>query len=94
VKVRLVGSGTFEDPYDVKLPSWILDYKRDPDGNVILDEEGFPMPDIDYDKRVAWVLVPGDEVDVEGRLDEKRIRKKYGGRWSTFSRGEVEAPEE
>jgi len=94
VRVRLLGTGTFEDPFRVSLPTYVLDVIRDEEGNPIYDEEGYTSPAIDYTKRVAYVLLPDDEVDEEGRLDEKLIRKKYGGRWSTFRREEVEAPKE
>jgi len=94
IKVRLVGTGLEHDPIRANLPTYRVDCKRDAEGQPIRDEEGRTFFDIDLEKRVAWVLVPDDEVGPDGRLDEERIRKKYGGRYSTFKREEVEAPEE
>jgi len=92
VKVRLVGTGTELDPYRVNLPTYMLDVKRDPEGKPILVDE-LPEPAVDYEARTAWVLVPDDEVDPNGRLNEKRIREKYREHWANFRREEVEVLE-
>jgi len=78
VKVKVIGSGTEDDPYRVDLPNWELE---------VVDLK----PQIDYKARIAWVLIPDDEVDEEGRINEKRIREKYPGRWKRFRREDVEA---
>jgi len=93
IKVRLIGSGTELDPFRVPLPSYIIDCKRDMEGNPVLGKEGFPVDSVDYEARTCYVLVPDDEVGPDGRLDEKRIREKYKEGWSKFRREDVEAME-
>jgi len=38
----------------------------------------------DYERRCAWILVPPDEADEEGCIDQKRIRAKYKEGWAKF----------
>jgi len=79
IKCRLIGKGTEEEPYRINLPTY----------QVSLNEEG--IPEIDYKKREANVLVPDDEVDPDTlKLKEKYIREKYGGRWKKFKADEVQ----
>jgi len=79
VKVRLIGTGTRDDPFRVNLPTSIIDCKRDADGNPIWinEAEGIAESSIDWKTMTCYVLVPDDEVDEKGRLNEKRIREKY-----------------
>jgi len=90
VKVKVIGSGTLDDPYRVNLPTYIIDVQRDADGNPILTEDGTPKIQDLTRISACWVLIPDDEVDELGRIDEKRIREKYGGKWADFRREEVE----
>ena len=47
----------------------------------------------DYELGWAWVLVPDDEVDKDGRsISEKRIRKKYREGWADFKAASVKPP--
>jgi len=79
IKCRLIGEGTEDNPYRVNLPTY----------TVSLDEMKYP--EIDYTEKVAYVLVPDDEVDPDTlKLKEKYIRKKYGGRWKDFKADEVQ----
>jgi len=93
IKVKLVGKGTYHDPIRVNLPTYVMDVERDAEGNPILTEDGSPVAQDLKGKTSCWVLVPDDEVDEEGRLDEKRIREKYKEGWSKFRREDVEAME-
>jgi len=86
VKCKLSGDGSFENPFRVRLPTYQVDYERDEAGKVVLNEEGFPKPAIDYKAKLCWVLMLKDEVDEEGLPNEKVIRRKYGGRWAKFKR--------
>ena len=46
----------------------------------------------DYYNRWAWVLVPDDEVDEKGRINERRIREKYREGWAKFDAESVKPP--
>jgi len=93
IKVKLIGKGTYFNPFRVALPTYVLDVKRDAEGNPLLTEDGFPVGQDLKGKTSCWVLVPDDEVDEEGRLDEERIRTKYKEGWSKFKREDVEVTE-
>jgi len=70
VKVKLIGSGTMDDPFRVNLPTFVL-------------------VDADYLRLEATVLVPEDEVDDKGCLNEVAIRRKYKEGWSRFRAADV-----
>jgi len=93
IKVKVIGKGTYLDPFRVNLPTYVMDIERDAEGNPILTEDGFPIAQDLKGKKSCYVLVPDDEVGPDGRLDEKRIREKYKEGWSKFKREDVEAME-
>ena len=66
IRVKVVGSGTPEDPFRVDLPTYMM----------IPGSEEFDKKD---PKRLVSVTVdiPGDECDVHGRPSPKKIRRKY-----------------
>ena len=68
IVVKVVGSGTENDPYKVNLPSYTIIKELTP-----RDEHGkfHPNPKV-------MISVPDDEWDEKtGRLDKKKIRQKY-----------------
>ena len=81
IKVKMIGSGTDDDPYRVDLPTWQgVDFDTD---------KGKKPPDA-----FAIVEVPDDEVDEKGKINRKRIREKYkGSKWEKHI-DEVDDPEE
>lgn len=93
IKVKLIGSGKEHDPFRVGLPSFIVDKKRDNDGNIIYDKDGNAEDTVDYVNKVCMVLVPSDEVTIvkdKKVLDQERIRIKYAKNWSQFNKEDVE----
>jgi len=94
LRVRVIGSGTPEDPYRVNLPtftmvpsSWqpLIPGKVDKDGVLSTQPDGKPVVLTPAEKAqlTCEVIVPGDEVDDKGQLDKAKIRAKYKGqtRW-------------
>ena len=66
LKVRMIGSGTLDDPYRVNLPAYQgLEFDTD---------KGKKPPN-------AWAIVevPDDEVDEKGKLNRAAIKRKYKG---------------
>jgi len=76
IKVKLSGKGTRDDPWRVNLPTYVM--------AVDYDVEGNPIDTMNTKNKTCDVLVPDDEVDAEGKIDEKRIREKYKEGWSKF----------
>jgi len=72
LKVKVIGSGTQEDPFRVDLPTY----------QMIPGTEEYDAADKKVLKKVE-VLVPADECDESGQLSAKKIRTKYKGqhRW-------------
>ena len=66
LKVRMIGSGTEEDHYRVDLPTWHM---------IECDTDKGKVPPN------AWAIVevPDDEVGPDGKLDKKKIKRKYKG---------------
>jgi len=93
IKVKLIGKGIDEDPYRVNLPTYIMDNLRDAQGNLILTSDGKRQDGCDYINKTVFVLVPDDETkekDGKIKLDEERIREKYGNNWENFKAEDVE----
>jgi len=65
-RVKMVGSGTKEDPYTVDLPTW--------NGIEFDTDKGKKPP-----AAKAIVEVPDDECDEKGNLDKEKIKRKYKG---------------
>lgn len=66
--MKVVGSGTENDPYRVNLPSYVIIEELTP-----RDEHG-----IFHRNPKVRISVPDDEWDEKtGRLDKKKIRQKY-----------------
>lgn len=72
VKVKVIGSGTLDDPFRVDLPTY----------QMIPGSEEFAGVDKKVLKSVE-VLVPADECDEKGRPSPDKIQAKYKGqpRW-------------
>lgn len=72
IKVKVVGSGTPEDPFRVDLPTY----------HMIPGTEEYAGVDKKVLKSVE-VDIPADECDDKGRLSKEKIRAKYKGqpRW-------------
>jgi len=68
IRVKMVGSGTKDDPYRVDLPNYII-VKADTDRGI--------RPPNAY----AVVIVPDDELTPGGRISRAKIKKKYRGFW-------------
>jgi hypothetical protein len=67
-KVKVIGSGTREDPFRVNLPSY----------RVLPGSEVYDM--VDKNKLLTCdVDVPANEVDEKGALSKEKIRAKYKG---------------
>ena len=48
--------------------------------------------EIDHNKKQVFVGIPDDEVDLNGKIDQDKIRSKYKKNWSNFNAATVEAP--
>ena len=72
IRVKVIGSGTREEPFRVDLPTYQM---------IPGSEEHGPGPD--HILKSVEVLVPADECDSKGRLSKSKIRAKYKGqeRW-------------
>ena len=69
LKVKMIGSGTMEDPYRVDLPTW---------QGIEFDTDKGKVPPA----AKAVVDVPDDEVDEAGKIKRDYIKKKYkGSKW-------------
>ena len=69
LKVKMVGSGTDEDPYTIDLPTW--------QGVEFDTDKGVKPP-----AAKAVVLVPEDECDDKGKINREKIKVKYkGSKW-------------
>jgi len=95
VKVKLIGEGKHHDSFRVNLPTYIMDVKRDKDGNPIIinEEEGLAGDSCDYEKKECYVLIPDDEtIEIQGKIkiNQQKIRKKYPKDWSKFKASDVE----
>jgi len=66
LKVKMIGSGTPDNPYRVDLPTW--------QGLKFDTDKGIYPP-----KAKAVVLVPDDECTPGGRISRATLRKKYAG---------------
>ena len=47
--------------------------------------------DCDYNTMECEVEIPNDEVDLNGKIDQNKIRSKYKKNWSNFNAANVEA---
>ena len=66
IRVKMIGSGTDQDPYRVDLPTW---------SGIEFDTDKGKYPPA----AKAIVEVPDDEVGSDGKIDKKRIKEKYKG---------------
>jgi len=71
LKVKVIGSGTPDDPYRVDLPTYTM---------VECDTDKGKKPPNAF----AIVEVPDDEVDEKGKINRLRLKEKYkGSKWET-----------
>jgi len=69
IRVKMIGSGTPDDPYRVDLPNYRI-IEADTD-------RGIRPP-----KAYAIIEVPNDELTPSGRISRATLKKKYkGSRW-------------
>jgi len=68
VRVKVMGSGTEQDPWRPDLPTWVMV----PGSEVYSDKAKKVLESVE-------VLVPDDECDEKGQLSLEKIRAKYRG---------------
>jgi len=68
VRVKVVGSGTREDPLRVNLPTWTMVPGSEQPTKGKVEAGG-----------TVEVMVPDDYVDAAGKLDKAKIRAMYKG---------------
>jgi hypothetical protein len=74
IRVKVIGNGKEDNPFRVDLPTYFMPKDKD----------------VEWLKMEVEVMIPSDEVLLNGHLNQNKIREKYPLNWSNFNASGVE----